>query len=62
MVMSRKTAEAKLSAARARLYKTAANGSRYVFYVPSRGIYVAIDGIGNDQVRWSEHASCPACR
>lgn len=61
MVMSRQSAEAKLSAMRARLYKKAANGSRYVFYVPARGVFVAIDGVGNDRVAWSEHASCPAC-
>jgi hypothetical protein len=60
--MSRKAAEAKLAQMRARLYRKAANGSRYVFYVPSQGVYVAIDGMGNDQIRWSTHSSCPACR
>lgn len=62
MVLTRQAAEVKLTAMRARLYKKAANGSRYVFYVPSTKRYIAIDGLGDGRIAWSEHASCPACK
>lgn len=62
MVLTRQAAEAKLTAMRARHYKTAAGGSRIVFFVPATKRFVAIDGVGNGLVRWSMHASCPACK
>lgn len=61
MVMTRQAAEAKLTQQRARHYAKSKDGARFVFYVASRGVYVAIDGLGDGRVRWSEHASCPVC-
>lgn len=62
MTITRQAAEAKLTAMRARHYKTAAGGSRMVFYVPATKRFIAVDGRADGRVEWSEHASCPACK